>query len=187
MLRYEISKLKASIHGRPVGYVEFVFKHGKIDGDYVTIDDNVEKEIQNAFLPEKFEINQLKRQSKSLPPGFVDFIFRHGKIKGGNVELDLAALDSLHEKFPIPAISIPREPTIAEMSKNFTKAIVEWSKAGLPVVAKRVFDQRLKACNDCEYWDSAARMGAGKCNKCGCTVFKLWMETTQCPLTPPKW
>lgn len=78
----------------------------------------------------------------------------------------------------------PPEPTIAHMAANFLTATARWLAAGAPVVARETFEHRLATCRACEYWDEAARAGAGKCNhpNCGCTKAKLWLATEKCPI-----
>jgi len=187
MLQYDIVQLKASVAGRPQGYVEFVLKHGKVEGDFVFINEAVQKDISQRFPPEKFEIAQLKADTEQYPKGFVDFILLRGKKLGKFVELDLVALDELHEKFPVPTFAMPKEPTLAEMTANFTKAMGNWVAAGFKVVEREVFEKRHAICKSCEFWLPDARLGTGKCRKCGCSIYKLWMATSKCPLTPPKW
>jgi len=187
MLRYDITQLKASSPGRPTGYVEYVLQHGKAESGFVFLSDFQQDELVRQFTPEKFQISHLKANVTKLPPGFVDFILARGKIKGRFVEMGLDALDDLHEKFPVPTQDFPKEPTLAEMTANFTQAVAGWAKAGFKVVQKEVFDSRHATCKACEYWLPDARLGIGKCRKCGCSIYKLWMATSACPLNPPKW
>jgi hypothetical protein len=187
MLQYDTAQLKASAAGRPQGYVEFVLEYGKIEGDFVFVNESVQKEISRRFPPEKFAIAQLKADAARLPKGFADFILARGKTVGDYVELDLAGLDELHEKFPVPSTTTPAEPTLAEMTANFTKALGHWAAAGFKIVERSIFEERHAICKSCEFWLPDARLGTGKCQKCGCTIYKLWMATSICPLTPPKW
>jgi len=106
MLQYDIIQLKASTAGRPKGYVEFVLKHGKIEGGFIFVNETVQKELSQQFPPEKFEIAKLKANTEQFPMGFADFILSRGKKLGRFVELDLATLDELHEKFPIPTFKV---------------------------------------------------------------------------------
>jgi hypothetical protein len=187
MLRYNIAQLKASASGRPEGYVKYVLKHGRVEGEFVFLPDAMEGKLAAKFPPAKFEIAQLKQDANLLPKGFADFIQDRGKLNGQVIELDLVTLDELHEKFPVPTFTIPKEPTLAEMTANFTQAVAGWAKAGFKVVEQRVFEDRHAICKACEYWLPDARLGIGKCRKCGCSIYKLWMATSRCPLAPPKW
>lgn len=76
----------------------------------------------------------------------------------------------------------PPEPTPVEMAANFAAAVGRWVAAGAPVVSAEVYAARATACEACELWDGAARMGLGKCRApgCGCTTFKRWLATERC-------
>ena len=187
MLKYDVAQLKASRLGRPVGYVRFIMQNGKIDGNFVYVSDAIESQLPTLFPTPKFPVEQLKAEADLLPKGFAEFIHKHGKINGTRIEMDLVTLDELHEKFPVPNLQAPKEPTIAEMTTNFTLAVADWVKAGFKVVKKTVFEERHAICKACEFWIPDARLGTGKCKKCGCSIYKLWMAPSKCPLTPPKW
>lgn len=75
-------------------------------------------------------------------------------------------------------------PGIADLVQNFAGAIGRWASAGFPVVSEEVFQARLAECRRCDFWDEVARLGLGECNhqNCGCTRFKLWVQTEICPL-----
>ena len=83
--------------------------------------------------------------------------------------------------------TLPKPPTIKQMSKNFAKATAKWIKSGFETVTKSEFDQRLEICRSCTFWDEKARLGMGKCNHegCGCSKGKLWLKTEKCPIQ--KW
>jgi hypothetical protein len=187
MIQYDIVQLKASARGRPKGYAEFVLEHGKVEGDFVFVNETMQKELVRRFPPEKFEIAELRAAAERYPKGFAEFILSRGKTSGKFVELDLVALDELHEKFPVPNSAMPKEPTLVEMTANFTKAVGNWAAAGFKIVEKEIFEARHAVCKACEFWQPDARLGTGRCRKCGCSIYKLWMATSKCPLTPPKW
>jgi len=88
MLKYDIARLQASSPGRPKGFVEFVLEHGKIECDFVLLDDGAQNELSKQFPSVEFEIAQLKADAKLLPKGFADFVLSHGKIEDGLVRLD---------------------------------------------------------------------------------------------------
>ena len=83
--------------------------------------------------------------------------------------------------------SLPKPPTIKQMSKNFAKATAKWIKSGFETVTQSEFDKRLEICRSCTFWDEKARLGMGKCNHegCGCSKGKLWLKTEKCPIQ--KW
>lgn len=76
----------------------------------------------------------------------------------------------------------PPEPTPVEMAGNFAAAVSRWVAAGAPVVSSEVYAARAAACERCELWDGAARLGLGKCRApgCGCTSLKRWLATERC-------
>jgi hypothetical protein len=188
MLKYDIAQLKASRMGRPEGYAKFILQNGQIDGGFVFVSDEIENRLPVLFPNARFSIEQLKADEKLLPEGFAEFIYKHGKINIEHVELELAALDELHERFPVPNLkALHQEPTLAEMTTNLTQAVADWARAGFKVVTKERFEERHAICKACEFWIPDARLGTGKCRKCGCSIYKLWMAASKCPLTPPKW
>ena len=75
--------------------------------------------------------------------------------------------------------------TLLDVAKNFTREIAQWVRKGVPVVPQEVFEQRVKECTSCEFFNAEAFGGRGKCNKCGCSSFKLFLATTKCPID--KW
>lgn len=98
----------------------------------------------------------------------------------------------LGPKEPTPNIPIemiytsaynPIEPSLNEMASNFMAATLRWVSAGLPVVQQEIYDSRMNICGNCEFWDSNARLGLGKCKAlgCGCTKLKQWLATEKCP------
>jgi hypothetical protein len=76
-------------------------------------------------------------------------------------------------------------PSLTTMAGNFIGAMGAYAKDGFRNVTKEEHAVRKAICDGCEFWDGEARMGAGKCNKCGCTGAKLWMASSECPIK--KW
>ena len=100
MLRYNIARLKASANGRPEGYVKYVLAHGKVDGDFILLPDAIEDGLAKKFPSAEFEIAQLKHDGRiSYPRDLPILSSERGQVKGQVIELDLVALDELHEKF----------------------------------------------------------------------------------------
>jgi len=81
----------------------------------------------------------------------------------------------------------PDPPTAVELATNFAGAMARWAAAGFKTVDKETLDKRTEVCESCEFWDGAARLGAGLCRSpgCGCTSFKRWLVSENCPLN--KW
>jgi hypothetical protein len=78
-------------------------------------------------------------------------------------------------------------PSIITQAKTLIEAGVQWAKDGFEKVPKQVFDKRHEICKGCEYWDSNGFGGLGKCKACGCSVAKLYLPHSTCPLPEPKW
>lgn len=78
---------------------------------------------------------------------------------------------------PLP----PPDPTPLELITNFTTATTKWVVNGFPTLTKDQYHVRADICNSCEFWDPLARMGLGKCQKCGCAGLKRWLATEACP------
>lgn len=77
--------------------------------------------------------------------------------------------------------------TFLDLTNNLTKALVEWQRAGRPVVTSEQWNKRLTICRGCEYWSEIKTTKIAKCKKCGCSSGKLLLSTSKCPLNPPKW
>lgn len=75
--------------------------------------------------------------------------------------------------------------TLLDMASNFASSVAQWAKAGAPVVTEEQFKQRADICNRCEFFDPAAFGGRGRCTKCGCSTYKLFLATSKCPIE--KW
>ena len=190
-VRFNIAQLKATADRRPTGYVDFILDRGKIEGDMIVLDEVALKDFREKFPPHqpgRFNIIQLKASADRRPTGYVDFIFAHGKFEGDMVVLDQAALMALREKFPPPPPRPqPPTPTLAELAENFAGAMSGWAQAGFKVVERAEYERRHTACLSCEFWQPDARLGLGKCKKCGCSRVKLWLFTSRCPDKPPRW
>ena len=69
---------------------------------------------------------------------------------------------------------------ILKLVKNFAIEVVKFTAAGAPIVTEKVFEERLKICNECEH------ISGDKCMKCGCTMSVKWKwGTAACPIN--KW
>tara|TARA_B100001093_G_scaffold339651_1_gene324417 strand:+ start:8487 stop:8840 length:354 start_codon:yes stop_codon:yes gene_type:complete len=74
-----------------------------------------------------------------------------------------------------------------DLANNLSKALVEWQRAGRPVVSSEQWNKRLSICRSCEYWQEIKQTKIARCLKCGCSSGKLLLSTSKCPLNPPKW
>ena len=75
--------------------------------------------------------------------------------------------------------------SLMDMALNFSREISIWVKNGAPVVSEEEFTKRASICIGCEFYDEKAFGGKGKCLKCGCSTFKLFLSTSKCPID--KW
>lgn len=75
-----------------------------------------------------------------------------------------------------------QSPSNLKMLQNFTRASFRWVKSGFKIADEETFGRRKSICDSCQYWNAKARMGMGKCLKCGCSSFKLKLETEKCPI-----
>tara|TARA_B100001093_G_C26450086_1_gene851907 strand:+ start:117 stop:464 length:348 start_codon:yes stop_codon:yes gene_type:complete len=80
-----------------------------------------------------------------------------------------------------------KKPGFVDLASNLTKALVEWQRAGRPVVTSEQWNTRLTICRSCEFWREFKETKIAKCTKCGCSSGKLLLATSKCPLSPPKW
>ena len=75
----------------------------------------------------------------------------------------------------------PSPLSAVELAADFAGSMFRWSAAGFAVTDRAGFDRRMEVCQACPHWDGAARLGLGRCRACGCTRFKPWLATEQCP------
>jgi len=75
-------------------------------------------------------------------------------------------------------------PTALQMVKNLNAARKELNEKGWKLAPRAVYEERLRICKACEYWDDQARGGLGKCShaKCGCTKLKHKFAAMACPV-----
>lgn len=74
------------------------------------------------------------------------------------------------------------DPSLFQMAKNFGTAMLDSAKTGFKKVTPEQHAERMAICNTCQFWDGKARMGMGKCAKCGCTGAKQWLSSSSCPI-----
>jgi hypothetical protein len=79
-------------------------------------------------------------------------------------------------------------PDIITQARNFTAAMAKWATVdGLSVVPDEIVTKRKEICDKCPHWNPDCYTGTGQCNICGCSGLKLYIPSSKCPLTPPKW
>ena len=78
--------------------------------------------------------------------------------------------------------SLENSPSNLQMLQNFTKASFKWAKSGFKIADAETLANRKAVCDTCPYWYAKARMGLGKCIKCGCSSAKLKLASEKCPI-----
>lgn len=73
-------------------------------------------------------------------------------------------------------------PTTFQMVGKFTKATYNWAKSGFKLADEAELARRKSICKTCNFWYPTARMGLGKCLKCGCSSAKLKLASEKCPI-----
>lgn len=86
--------------------------------------------------------------------------------------------DDIEAEHPATAKDVP----MYVMAKNFGKAMAKFAGSGFLRATAEQHAERMVECNACEFWDPKARLGLGKCAKCGCTGAKQWIASSECPI-----
>jgi len=195
---HPLKSLQTRARRSPEGRAAYILSKGKIEGNFVLVDESLQKELKEKFPPEpnwipsdiqkQYNIAALQASAHKRPAGYVDFIMSRGKIEGENINLDGTAAKELREKFlPLASRPQPPAPTLVELATNFTGAMAGWAQAGFKIVEREEYERRHTICLACEFWLPDVMLGFGKCKKCGCSKFKLWLATSRCPDKPPRW
>jgi len=72
---------------------------------------------------------------------------------------------------------------MGEMIKSATKSAALWASRGFEHTNEETLKTRIETCGKCEFWNSQALGGTGRCMKCGCSTWaKLRMATEKCPI-----
>lgn len=94
--------------------------------------------------------------------------------------------------YEVPDMPIETGPSWTKLAVQFGASLMNWIRAGAPVVSWELFKERhLKCTGDethsrCPAFTKFQSLGISKCGKCGCsTGVKLWLATEKCPLQ--KW
>lgn len=77
----------------------------------------------------------------------------------------------------------PAPPPIHRQALTAVQAAKRWVKKGLALTPPEELERRKAICAGCEFWDSEAFGGTGRCVKCGCSTWaKLQMASESCPV-----
>ena len=109
------------------------------------------------------------------------FFKRYKKLEEDTVNTNTS--DSTNSNATKPKSSVG----FFDLANNLSKALVEWQRAGRPVVSSEQWNKRLSICRGCEFWQEIKQTKVARCLKCGCSSGKLLLSTSKCPLNPPKW
>lgn len=67
--------------------------------------------------------------------------------------------------------------TILDKIKSLGESAATWILAGMPVVDKQTYQDRMHICSMCDYLD----IKTGTCDHCGCVMkVKAWLATEPC-------
>lgn len=74
-------------------------------------------------------------------------------------------------------------PNAPEMAKKLSLAVAGWASSGFKMSTTDQVSERLNICKTCDFWDSSALAGSGRCKHCGCsTQAKIRLATEKCPV-----
>lgn len=76
--------------------------------------------------------------------------------------------------------TFPRS-SVPQMIKSTLVAGAQFVASGGKMATEEVVKQRTEICNSCQFWDSYALGGTGRCNVCGCSKIKLHLPNENCP------
>lgn len=126
--------------------------------------------------------------------GYIEEILKRGSINDNIVTLSEEDFQDIKKKFTPKVDSngncanenAPTKfelPSLKTMAKTATSSTIKWITSGAKATDEETLKTRLDACHSCEFWNSEALRGTGRCMKCGCSTWaKLRMATERCPI-----
>jgi hypothetical protein len=76
-----------------------------------------------------------------------------------------------------------KPPAFTEMIRSASSSVFNFAQSGFSVVNAETLSARESLCKSCEFWDSEAINGTGRCKICGCATWvKLRMASEECPI-----
>ncbi len=132
----------------------------------------------------KIPLENIAAFATNRPESYLTALLAAGIIENGKLLIEADVCARIHAEHP-PGLSIAVTPEISfpslpELARNFLSATARWITAGLPVVDRAQFEQRVTVCKTCPEWLGDALIP--RCRKCGCTALKPWLATEKCPL-----
>jgi hypothetical protein len=119
--------------------------------------------------------------------GYKDEVFKRGRVDGDFIFLSDEDFKYIKENYsPKPPQKKQEDtqyPSIKTMAKTAASSTANWIKSGAKIVDEETLNKRKEVCRTCEFWNSEALGGTGRCKKCGCSTWaKLRMATEKCPI-----
>ena len=75
------------------------------------------------------------------------------------------------------------KPSTLNMVSSAATAVKKWVSSGAQSATAEQIEIRKNICKGCEFWDSTALKGTGRCTKCGCSTWaKIRLPTESCPI-----
>lgn len=66
--------------------------------------------------------------------------------------------------------------------RQVSLALASYAGDNFRNATKEEFDSRRKISDKCEFWNNLGFAGIGKCEKCGCSIAKLKIANSKCPI-----
>lgn len=74
-------------------------------------------------------------------------------------------------------------PSIVRQGLSAATAMTKFACSKFKQTDPETLAVREAACKSCEFWDSTALRGKGRCRKCGCATWaKIRMNSEKCPI-----
>jgi hypothetical protein len=122
----------------------------------------------------KIPISSIEKR-KSSNSGYIEGLLKLGEINGDFFEIKQESLYLFNQK--------SNEVNLLNQGIKLVNGVTRWAESGFAKTPDDTLKERLKICNDCEFWDAKGFKGTGKCTKCGCSTWaKLRMATERCPI-----
>jgi hypothetical protein len=155
-------------------------------------------------MKHKVNLDVVKSVAPYRKEGYLEEVLRRGTLVDGVVELEEEDFNEIKEKYSTGRIAkrikdinqmgelqFPtnkekpeiKPPSIADMAKSLVASTAKWAGRGFKFATEEQVTSRLNECHGCEFWNSTALRGTGRCTKCGCSTWaKLRMATEKCPI-----
>lgn len=136
----------------------------------------------------RITFGEIRTKAKNRPAGYLEDILQAAsEVTDTHILLTEEKWRELSRKYTVD-LDIPKEaPGMLDLVTNFTGAVSKWAKAGFPVTSEEDYETRIKICQGCPNWKvNPLKIDVlGTCKICGCTGFKPWLATENCPIN--KW